>query len=70
MLDSKMKELSSRGLGLDKKKAEIIAEEQESIMWSKGVLGRNTPSTTFGHGTYSFSWAYTLLSKLARNIEI
>lgn len=32
-----MKELSCRGLGLDKKKAEIITAEQEDIMWRKGI---------------------------------
>lgn len=39
-----MKELSSRGLGLDKKKAEIITAEQEDIMWRKGILGRDRPA--------------------------
>lgn len=39
-----MKELSSRGLGLDKKKAEIITAEQEDIMWRKGILGRDSPA--------------------------
>lgn len=44
VLDSEMKELSSRGLGLDKKKAEIITAEQEDIMWRKGILGRDNPA--------------------------
>lgn len=39
-----MKELSSRGFGLDKKKAEIITAEQEDIMWRKGILGRDRPA--------------------------
>ena len=43
VLDSKMKELSSRGLGLDKKRAEVISAEQEDIMWCKEILGRDTP---------------------------
>jgi hypothetical protein len=43
VLDSKMKELSSRGLGLERKKAEIISAEQENTMWCKGILGRDSP---------------------------
>ncbi|XP_062573148.1 zinc finger MYM-type protein 2-like [Saccostrea cucullata] len=43
ILDSKMKELSGRGMGIKRKRAEIITEAQEDEMWSKGVLGRDTP---------------------------
>jgi hypothetical protein len=43
VLDSKMKELSGRGLGLNRKKADIITAEQENIMWCKKVLGRESP---------------------------
>ena len=32
VLDSRMKELPSRGLDLDKKRAEVISTEQEDIM--------------------------------------
>lgn len=32
VLDSKMKELSGRGLGIDRKRAEVISEEQEEYM--------------------------------------
>jgi hypothetical protein len=43
ILDSKMKELSSRGLGIERRRAEVISEEQEDIMWSKGILGTDSP---------------------------
>ncbi|XP_062588650.1 zinc finger MYM-type protein 2-like [Saccostrea cucullata] len=43
ILDSKMKELSGRGMGIERKRAEIITEAQEDEMLSKGVLGRDTP---------------------------
>ena len=43
VLDSKMKELSSRGLGIERRRAEVISEEQEDIMWSKGILGTDNP---------------------------
>ncbi|XP_062583947.1 uncharacterized protein KIAA1958-like [Saccostrea cucullata] len=43
ILNSKMKELSGRGMGIERKRAEIITEAQEDEMWSKGVLGRDTP---------------------------
>lgn len=43
ILDSKMKELSARGMGIERKRADIITEAQEEEMWSKGFLGRDTP---------------------------
>lgn len=42
ILDSKMKELSGQGIGIERKRADIITEPQEDTMWSKGVLGRDT----------------------------
>ena len=39
-----MKELSSRGLGLNEKRGqEEISAEQEDIMWCKEILGKDTP---------------------------
>ncbi|ESO91763.1 hypothetical protein LOTGIDRAFT_163121 [Lottia gigantea] len=39
VLNSKMKELSRLGLGINTKKSEVITIEQEEILWSKGLLG-------------------------------
>lgn len=38
-----MKELSRRGLGIHRKRAEVISEEQEEYMWKHNILGTNTP---------------------------
>ncbi|XP_021360810.1 zinc finger MYM-type protein 2-like [Mizuhopecten yessoensis] len=43
VLDARMKNLAKQGLGINKKQAEIITEEQEQLMWEKGVLGTDTP---------------------------
>ncbi|ESO94718.1 hypothetical protein LOTGIDRAFT_160951 [Lottia gigantea] len=43
VLNSKMKELSRLGLGIDTKKSEVITIEQEEILWSKGLLGESNP---------------------------
>lgn len=37
--DSKMKKLSRRGIGVERKRTDIITEAQEKEMWSKGLLG-------------------------------
>lgn len=42
ILDSQIKELSGRGMGIERKRADIITEAQEEEMWSKGFLGRDT----------------------------
>lgn len=39
VLDAKMKELSKFGLGINKKQAHIITEEQENILWERNTLG-------------------------------
>lgn len=44
VLDSKIKVLSDLGLGLVNKKADIFTADQEDIIWSKGILGRNSPN--------------------------
>ena len=42
-LDAKMKELSAAGKRCQHKKAGIITETEEELLWSKGVLGTHTP---------------------------
>lgn len=34
-----MKRLQGKGLGVNKKQAEVIEKEEEEMLWSSGVLG-------------------------------
>ena len=38
-----MKRLQGKGLGVNTKKAEVIDEEEEEMLWSSGVLGDHSP---------------------------
>ena len=38
-----LKDLRRRGIGIAKKRAEVISEELEEKLWSEGVLGDDTP---------------------------
>ena len=38
-----MKELSSRVLGIKGRLAEVIKEQKDNIVWSKGILGTDNP---------------------------
>ena len=42
-LDAEMKRLKGRGLGVVKKQAEPITEEEEELLWSKAPLGDHSP---------------------------
>ena len=42
-LDAEMKRLQSAGCGSKTRKAEPLTEEEEEILWQKGLLGRSTP---------------------------
>ena len=44
LLDAEMKRLQRDGVGAQKKQAEIVAEE-ENTLWDKGLLGDATPQT-------------------------
>ena len=43
-LDAEMKNLQRKGIGTKKKKAEIFTEEEEELLWQKGILGDSTPN--------------------------
>ena len=38
-----MKRPQGKGLGVNTKKAEVIDEEEEEMLWSSGVLGDHSP---------------------------
>ena len=42
-LDSEMKRVQRSGLGSQKRKAEPLTEEEEEILWQKGLLGSSNP---------------------------
>ena len=43
-LDGEMKRLRAKGLGTSTRKADIIEPEKEEILWSKGILGDDSPT--------------------------
>ena len=44
-LDAEMKRLQSLGVGATKRQAEALTEDEEEILWEKGLLGDATPQT-------------------------
>ena len=58
VLDGEMKRLQAKGVGSKRKQAEPLSEQEEEILWEKGVLGDATPQTlldtmVFMNGLYS-----------------
>ena len=43
MLDGKLKWLNATGKYVHKKKAEVITEEMEELLWQKGLLSDHSP---------------------------
>ena len=41
-LDAEMKRLQSAGYGSKTRKAEPLTEEEEEVLWQKGLLGKST----------------------------
>lgn len=60
VLDAKMKELSSRGMGIERKKAEVISEEQEEELWKKNILGTDTPQKLLDSMVYQLGLNFAL----------
>ena len=66
ILDAKMKDLSKQGLGIRRKMADVITEEQGDIMWQKGILGTDTPQKRLDTLIYSLGLHFALRADLSR----
>ena len=44
-LDSELKRLKSKGAGSQEKKAEVLTEDEEELLWTKGLLGDASPQS-------------------------
>ena len=42
-LDAELKSIASKGVGSKKRQAEVILEEEEQLLWNKGLLGEDHP---------------------------
>ena len=56
VLDSEMKRLQALGIGAVQRKAEPITFEDEEILWSKRILGDNTPQSLLDTMLYMNAW--------------
>ncbi|XP_048239442.1 uncharacterized protein KIAA1958-like [Haliotis rufescens] len=43
VLDARMKSLAKQGIGIEKRQANVVSDDQEDILWEKGMLGEDTP---------------------------
>jgi hypothetical protein len=59
-LDGKMKELTRKGVGLNRKQADIITADQEESLWQKGILGTDTPTKLLDTLLYSVGLNFAL----------
>ena len=59
-LDSVMQARAKSGIGIRKKQAEIVSQEEEDIMWDKGVLGSSSPDTLVKTLIYLFGLNFAL----------
>ncbi|XP_062586115.1 uncharacterized protein LOC134247754 [Saccostrea cucullata] len=71
VLDAKMKELSRRGIGINRKQADIISVEQENEMWERGILGTDTAKKLVDTLLYSIGLNFALRAgQEHRNLRI
>ena len=61
-LDARMKNLTRSGLGITVKQAKPILEDEEDILWSKGLLGDSDPKTLVNTLVFLFGKYFSLRS--------
>lgn len=59
-LDARMKNLTRSGLGITVKQAKPILEDEEEILWSKGLLGDSNPKTLVNTLAFLFEKYFAL----------
>ena len=61
-IDSEMKRLTRKGVGVVTKQAEPIAPHEEEVIWEKGVLGDQDPKTLLHTLVFLFGKLFVLRS--------
>jgi len=62
-LDAKMRELTRRGVGLNRRKAQVITQEMEEELWNHGDLGSDDPQTLLNTLLYLLGIHFALRSR-------
>ena len=60
VLDTRMKGLARKGIGTNKRQAQIISENQEGILWTKHFLGEDTQQKLIDALVYSMGLNFAL----------
>ena len=63
-----MKRLQSLGHGSNKRKAEILSQDEEEALWEKGLLGDATPQTLLD--TMVFCNGLNLIGQSLNHLDI
>ena len=62
VLDGEIKRLQEQGLGTNIKRAELISQNKEKIMWEKGILGKSFPQALLDTMVYMCGVFFALRS--------
>ena len=66
--EGEMKRLRAKGLGTSTRKVDIIEPEEEEILWSKGILGDDSP-TAILNTVFHMNGLYFALGKSIDNCD-